>query len=297
MELSKYAAIDIGSNAVRLLICNVIETDTEVYFKKSQLTRVPVRLGIESFIDGKISKATANRLVVHYKGCATSAMRDASNGEELIAQIKKEAKIDIDIISGKLEAEIIFATHIEAIIEGIDDFLYVDVGGGSTELTLFHKGKLIVSKSFNIGTLRVLQNMVSDKDWSKMSEWLVSNTSSYKNISIIGSGGNINKMFKMSMKEMGKPLDFKYLTKQFNTINAMSYEDRMIELDLNPDRADVIIPALQIYLNVMKWSKIDSVYVPKIGLSDGIIRYAYKDYTKTHNSKKRSVFKSEKNED
>jgi exopolyphosphatase/guanosine-5'-triphosphate,3'-diphosphate pyrophosphatase len=235
--------------------------------------------------------------VVHYKGCATSAMRDASNGEELIAQIKKEAKIDIDIISGKLEAEIIFATHIEAIIEGIDDFLYVDVGGGSTELTLFHKGKLIVSKSFNIGTLRVLQNMVSDKDWSKMSEWLVSNTSSYKNISIIGSGGNINKMFKMSMKEMGKPLDFKYLTKQFNTINAMSYEDRMIELDLNPDRADVIIPALQIYLNVMKWSKIDSVYVPKIGLSDGIIRYAYKDYTKTHNSKKRSVFKSEKNED
>ena len=168
MELSRYAAIDIGSNAVRLLICNVIETETEIYFRKSQLTRVPVRLGIESFIDGKISKQTADRLVeamkafkhlmnanevVHYKGCATSAMRDASNGTALVDRIKKEAGINIDVISGKLEAEIIFSTHIEAIIEGIDDFLYVDVGGGSTELTIFHKGKLVTSKSFNIGTI------------------------------------------------------------------------------------------------------------------------------------------------
>lgn len=312
MELSRYAAIDIGSNAVRLLICNVIETDTEIYFRKSQLTRVPVRLGIESFIDGKISKQTADRLVeamkafkhlmnanevVHYKGCATSAMRDASNGTALVDRIKKEADINIDVISGKLEAEIIFSTHIEAIIEGIDDFLYVDVGGGSTELTIFHKGKLVTSKSFNIGTLRVLQNMVTEKDWNKMYQWLNDNASIYKNISIIGSGGNINKMFKMSMKELGKPLDYKYLLKQYKLISAMSYEERMIKLELNPDRADVIIPALQIYLNVMKCNDINTVFVPKIGLSDGIVRFAYKDYNKSHHSNKKSVFKSEKQDE
>lgn len=312
MELSKYAAIDIGSNAVRLLICNVIETDKEIYFRKSQLTRVPVRLGIESFIEGKISKNTSNRLieamkgfkhlmnaneVVHYKGCATSAMRDASNGTEIVARIKKEAGIDIDVISGKLEAEIIFSTHIEALIEGVDDFLYVDVGGGSTELTVFHKGKLIVSKSFNIGTLRVLNNMVTEKDWAKMYSWLQENASMYKDISIIGSGGNINKMFKMSMKELGKPLDYKYLMKQYKMISSMTYEERMIQLELNPDRADVIIPALQIYLNIMNCNQINTVFVPKIGLSDGIVRYAYKDYNRSHHIQKRSVFKSEKNED
>ncbi|MEI6311037.1 MAG: exopolyphosphatase [Bacteroidota bacterium] len=312
MELSKYAAIDIGSNAVRLLICNVIETDKEIYFRKSQLTRVPVRLGIESFIEGKISKTTANRLieamkgfkhlmnaneVVHYKGCATSAMRDASNGADIVSRIKKEAGIDIDVISGKLEAEIIFSTHIEALIEGVVDFLYVDVGGGSTELTLFHKGKLIVSKSFNIGTLRVLNNMVTEKDWSKMYDWLQEHASIYKDISIIGSGGNINKMFKMSMKELGKPLDYKYLMKQYKMISSMTYEERMIQLELNPDRADVIIPALQIYLNIMNCNQINTVFVPKIGLSDGIVRYAYKDYNQSHHIQKRSVFKSEKNDD
>ena len=312
MELSRYAAIDIGSNAVRLLICNVIETDNEIFFRKSQLTRVPVRLGIESFIDGKISKPTADRLVeamkafkhlmnanevLHYKGCATSAMRDADNGELIVKRIKKEADIDIDVISGKLEAEIIFSTHIETIIKGVDDFLYVDVGGGSTELTVFHKGKLVTSKSFNIGTLRILQNTVTDKDWNKMYSWLNENASIYKDISIIGSGGNINKMFKMSMKELGKPLDYKYLLKQYKLISSMSYEERMIKLELNPDRADVIIPALQIYLNVMNCNQINTVYVPKIGLSDGIVRYAYKDFNKSHNSSKKSIFKNEKNED
>lgn len=312
MELSRFAAIDIGSNAVRLLICNVIETESEIFFRKSQLTRVPVRLGIESFMDGKISRSTGNRLieamkafkhlmnaneVVHYKGCATSAMRDASNGAEIVSRIKKEAGIDIEVISGKLEAEIIFSTHIEAIIEGVDDFLYVDVGGGSTELTIFHEGKLITSKSFNIGTLRVLQNMVTDADWNKMYKWLQENAAIYPNMSIIGSGGNINKMFKMSMKELGKPLDYKYLKKQYQMISAMTYEQRMIKLELNPDRADVIIPALEIYLNVMGCNGINTVYVPKIGLSDGIVRYAYKDYTKSHSSKKRAVFKNEKSED
>lgn len=312
MEVSRYAAIDIGSNAVRLLICNVLETEDEIYFRKSQLTRVPVRLGIESFIEGSISKHTANRLVeamkafkhlmkanevIHYKGCATSAMRDASNGEEIVNRIHKEAGIQIDVISGKLEAEIIFSTHIESIIEGVDDFLYVDVGGGSTELTIFHKGDLVKSKSFNIGTLRLLQNTVSEKDWSKMYEWIDAYVLKYPDISIIGSGGNINKMFKMSMKELGTPLQYSYLQKQFKLINAMSYEERMIKLELNPDRADVIIPALQIYLNIMKEGKINTVFVPKIGLSDGIVRYAYKEYNKSTSRIKRSVFKKEANED
>ncbi len=307
MNISRYAAIDIGSNAVRLLISNVIETETEVYYKKSSLIRVPVRLGIESFMHGEISDETADRLVeamkafyhlmkanqvVHYKGCATSAMRDAKNNEDLIQRIKKEAGIDIEIISGKLEAEIIFSTHMEALFTGLDNFLYVDVGGGSTEITLFDNGISKKSKSFNIGTLRVLEETVTDKDWSKLENWLQEITEDYRNLSIIGSGGNINKMFKMSMKELGKPLNYKYLAKQYKDISALSYENRMLDLDLNPDRADVIVPALEIYLNVMKWSKVDNVFVPKIGLSDGIARYAYKEYHKGSKSHKIPVFSS-----
>ena len=307
MNISRYAAIDIGSNAVRLLISNVIETETEVYYKKSSLIRVPVRLGIESFMHGEISDETADRLVeamkafyhlmkanqvVHYKGCATSAMRDAKNNEALINRIKFEAGIDIEIISGKFEAEIIFSTHMEALFTGLDNFLYVDVGGGSTEITLFDNGLSKKSKSFNIGTLRVLEETVTEKDWTKLENWLHEITEDYHDLSIIGSGGNINKMFKMSMKELGKPLNYKYLAKQYKDISALSYEDRMLDLDLNPDRADVIVPALEIYLNVMKWSKVDNVYVPKIGLSDGIARYAYKEYHKGSKSHKIPVFSS-----
>jgi exopolyphosphatase/guanosine-5'-triphosphate,3'-diphosphate pyrophosphatase len=305
MNITRYAAIDIGSNAVRLLISNVMETETEVFYKKSSLIRVPVRLGIESFMHGSIGEETSDRLVesmkafyhlmkanqvVHYKGCATSAMRDASNSQELIQRIKKEAGIDIEVISGKLEAEIIFSTHMEALFTGLDNFLYVDVGGGSTEITLFDKGVSKKSKSFNIGTLRVLEETVTEKDWLKMEIWLAEIAADYKDLSIIGSGGNINKMFKMSMKELGKPLNYKYLAKQYKDISALSYEDRMLDLDLNPDRADVIVPALEIYLNVMKWSKVDNVYVPKIGLSDGIARYAYKEYHKGSKSHKIPVF-------
>lgn len=305
MNHSRYAAIDIGSNAVRLLIANVYETETEVYFKKASLIRVPVRLGVDSFIHKTISKEHADRLVdamrgfyhlmkanevIHYKGCATSAMRDASNSSELIARIKKEADIDIEVISGKLEAEIIFNTHMEAQFHGLDNFLYVDVGGGSTEVTLFSDGKTQKSKSFNIGTIRVMEGTVGKKEWGALQQWLSDLPPSDTERSIIGLGGNINKIFKMSMKEPGKPLTLKYLTKQYRYLSSISVDDRIMELDLNPDRADVIVPALEIYLNVMNWASVTNVYVPKIGLSDGIVRLAYKEVNASGKGRKRSVF-------
>lgn len=290
LEIKKYGAIDIGSNAIRLLISNVIVSDEkEPKFKKSSLVRVPIRLGADAFTSGIISKQNVRRMIdaieafkllmnVHgvktYKACATSAMREAKNGSEIVEKIKVQTGVKIDIIGGKEEAAIISSTDLNQLIEGNHTYLYVDVGGGSTEITVFTRGKIITSKSFKIGTVRLLNNKKSTNKeiFSNVEKWIKKNTSDLKKVSLIGSGGNINKLFKMSGRTEGKPISYIYLNAQYQFLKQMSFDERVSELSLNPDRADVIIPATKIYLSAMKWSGARKIYVPKIGLSDGIIK-------------------------
>ena len=290
LEIKKYGAIDIGSNAIRLLISNVIVSDDkEPQFKKSSLVRVPIRLGADAFTSGIISEQNVRRMIdaieafkllmnVHgvktYKACATSAMREAKNGSEIVEKIKIQTGVKIDIIGGKEEAAIISSTDLNQLIEGNHTYLYVDVGGGSTEITVFTRGKIITSKSFKIGTVRLLKNKKSTNKeiFSNVEKWIKKNTSDLKKVSLIGSGGNINKLFKMSGRTEGKPISYIYLNAQYQFLKQMSFDERVSELSLNPDRADVIIPATKIYLSAMKWSGARKIYVPKIGLSDGIIK-------------------------
>ena len=290
LEIKKYGAIDIGSNAIRLLISNVIvENNKEPQFKKSSLVRVPIRLGADAFVSGIISDENIVRMIdameafkllmkVHkverYKACATSAMREATNGKLVVEKILSETGVKIDIIGGKEEAAIISSTDLNQLIEGDSSYLYVDVGGGSTEFTVFSGGKIITSKSFKMGTVRLLSNKksVNKAIFSDVEKWIKKNTKDLKRLSLIGSGGNINKLFKMSGRSEGKPISFIYLNAQYQFLKQMSFEDRISELSLNPDRADVIIPATKIYLSAMKWSGARKIYVPKIGLSDGIIK-------------------------
>ena len=290
LEIKKYGAIDIGSNAIRLLVSNVItEEGKEPQFKKSSLVRVPIRLGADAFVTGIISEENTERMInameafkllmkVHsverYKACATSAMREAKNGKEIAEKIFTETGVKIDIIGGKEEAAIISSTDLNQLIQGNSSYLYVDVGGGSTEFTLFSNGKIITSKSFKMGTVRLLSNKksVNKEMFSNVEKWIKKNTKDLKNISLIGSGGNINKLFKMSGRTEGKPISSIYLNAQYEFLKQMTYQERISELSLNPDRADVIIPATKIYLSAMKWSGARKIYVPKIGLSDGIIK-------------------------
>ncbi len=294
MKIEKLAGIDIGSNAIRLLLMNVIteqNSTQEPSFKKSALVRVPIRLGTDTFLNGKISEENKIRMIkameafkllmeVHgiqkYKACATSAMREAVNGIEVADEIFKKTSVKIDIIDGKKEAKIIFGTDLSTIITIQNSYLYVDVGGGSTELTLFSKGKIINSKSFKIGTLRLLDDNKESKNiWKNIELWVKDNTKDLKRISVIGSGGNINKIFKISGRAIGKPLYLSYIKTQLELLSNLSYEERIMQLDLNPDRADVIIPATKIYLSIMEWSGANKIFVPKIGLADGIVRNLY----------------------
>lgn len=291
MKLHKYAAIDIGSNGVRLLISNVIEfKKKETKFVKSSLVRVPIRLGEDVFTTGEISDNNEDRLcdamqafqlimkvygVEKYKACATSAMREAKNNKEIINNIFKKTSVKIDVINGKEEAEIISSTDLKQLIQSDKPYLYVDVGGGSTEFTFFNEGKLIDSKSFPLGTVRILDNKVEKTTWEDAKKWIKKTSKDLPGLSLIGSGGNINKIFKLSGKSPGSPLSYIYLNSYYKFLKEMSYNERISELDLNPDRADVIIPASKIYLSAMKWSKANQIYVPKIGLSDGIIKNLY----------------------
>lgn len=291
LKIKKYGAIDIGSNAIRLLISNVIiSEDKEPQFKKSSLVRVPIRLGADVFVaKGMISEDNTQRLidaidafkllmkihhVEHFKACATSAMREASNGNEVVEKIFQKTGVQIAIIGGKEEAAIISSTDLNELIEGDNSYLYVDVGGGSTEFTLFSKGKIIQSKSFKMGTVRLINNKksVNKEIFANVEKWIKKNTKDLKRVSLIGSGGNINKLFKMSGRTEGKPISYIYLSAQYQFLKRMSFEERISELSLNPDRADVIIPATKIYLSAMKWSNARKIYVPKIGLVDGIIK-------------------------
>ncbi|WP_445721662.1 Ppx/GppA phosphatase family protein [Flavobacterium sp.] len=291
ITIKKYAAIDIGSNAMRLLITNIVEQNGKpTQFNKSSLVRVPIRLGQDAFTVGEISEENILRMVdamkafsllmkVHkvekYKACATSAMREAYNGNEISDLIKKKTDIKIELIDGKKEASIIAGSDLKQFINTEKTFLYVDVGGGSTEFSIFSEGKMITSKSFKNGTVRLLNNMVNEIVWIEIEKWIKKNTEPYHEITLIGSGGNINKLFKMSEKHQDKPLSYVYLNSQYQKLNAMTYEDRIAELGLNPDRADVIIPATKIYLSAMKWSGARQIFVPKIGLSDGIVKAMY----------------------
>lgn len=291
LSIKKYAAIDIGSNAVRLLISNIIEEKGKpVRFKKNSLVRVPIRLGADVFLKQKISKVNEQRLldtmlafkllmkshkVVKYKACATSAMRESKNGQKVVTQVLKKSGIKIDVINGEEEAEIIAATDLNKFIDKNKTYLYVDVGGGSTEFTVIYKSISVASKSFKIGTVRLLNDMVKKTAWKELEKWIVDNTKEYDKISVIGSGGNINKIFKISGKSIDKPLTFFYLTSFYNILQSYSYEERITELELNQDRADVILPAMRIYLSAMKWSSAKHIYVPKIGLADGIIKSIY----------------------
>ncbi|TXK72976.1 Ppx/GppA phosphatase family protein [Mesonia sp. K4-1] len=291
--IKKYAAIDIGSNAVRLLISTITEPeDKDPTFKKTSLVRVPIRLGEDVFVNGKISAFNMMRMrdtmkafnllmkshqIECYKACATSAMRDAKNGQELAKLVKEESDIDIEIIDGEHEAAIIAATDLHTLIQDDKTYLYVDVGGGSTEFTLYAEGKTIASKSFKLGTVRILNDMIEPNIWEEVEAWIKKETKNYTKISLIGSGGNINNIFKSSGKKMGKPLSYFYLSSYYQLLNSLTYEERISQLNLNTDRADVIIPATKIYLSAMKWSRARKVYVPKIGLSDGIIKSLYND--------------------
>lgn len=291
MRLNKFAAIDIGSNGVRLLISNVISfKKKETRFNKSALIRVPIRLGEDVFTTGKISDKNKGRMcdammafqllmkvhgVEKFKACATSAMREADNKDEVIQCIFDKSKIKIDIIDGKTEAEIISSTDLHELIKNDKSYLYVDVGGGSTEFTFFSKGEIMESRSFRLGTVRLLDKKVNDHIWLDVKDWIKETSNKYSEISLIGSGGNINKIFKLSGKAPGKALSYIYLNSYYNFLNQMTYDQRISEIDLNPDRADVIIPATKIYLLAMKWSNANKIYVPKIGLSDGIIKSLY----------------------
>lgn len=291
INIRKFAAIDIGSNAMRLLISNVVEQDgKEPQFNKSSLVRVPIRLGQDAFTVGEISAENIDRMVdamkafnllmkVHkverYMAFATSAMREAYNAKEVVALIRKKADIKIEVIDGKKEAAIIASTDLHHLLKTDETYLFVDVGGGSTEFTLFSDGKMINSRSFKAGTVRLLNNMVHDVVWDEIEKWIKTNTADYEEVTLIGSGGNINKLFKMSGKQQEKPLSYIYINSQYAFLNSLSYEQRIAELGLNSDRADVIIHATRIYLNAMKWSGARQIYVPKIGLSDGIVKAMY----------------------
>jgi len=279
-----YAAIDIGSNAVRLLVSTITEQKgkEETDFRKTSLVRVPIRLGEDVFEKSVISETNIERMVdtmqafgllmkshgiEKYKACATSAMREAKNGVEVVEKIKAKTGVEIEIIDGNHEAAIIAATDLHELIKNDCNYLYVDVGGGSTEY--------VASRSFKVGTVRLLNNLVDDGAWEEMEQWVRETTKPYKEIDLIGSGGNINNIFKTSGKKEGKPLSLAYIKKYNDLLNSLSYEERVMELNLKSDRADVIIPASKIYLNSMKWARADNIYVPKIGLADGIIKSLY----------------------
>jgi exopolyphosphatase/guanosine-5'-triphosphate,3'-diphosphate pyrophosphatase len=283
----RYAAIDIGSNAVRLLIADIIENNGSVSFKKNTLIRVPLRLGDDAFLDHHLSQKKSADLVktmlafrnlmdvykvTDYLAYATSAMREAKNGEGVVKIIKDEAKIDLEIIEGQKEAKIIYSSHAEQNIDKSKNYLYIDVGGGSTELSLFSAGELWASRSFNIGTIRMLDNQDTEESWEEMKQFLRENTRQFKIISGIGTGGNINKLYKLSEEKDNLPLTFSKLKSLYNYLNSFSLKDRINVLNLNQDRADVIIPACEIYLTVMKNANIKNIYVPTVGLVDGIIQ-------------------------
>jgi len=293
----RLAAIDIGSNAARLLITEVIpDAKGGAAFNKLNLVRVPLRLGFDVFEYGVISKPKIGMIfqtlkaykhlcnaydVQHIKACATSAMRDAKNAADILRKVKLETNIGIEVITGDIEAGFIYENHVAENMDKDHSYLYIDVGGGSTELSFFSNGILIYKKSFNIGTIRLLKNMVADKDWDEMKDILRNVVKGQKEVVAIGSGGNINKVFSMSKRKDGKPLPLELLRDYYKELSSVILAERISRYNLRSDRADVIVPALQIYINVMRWAGAEQIFVPKIGLADGLIRHLWEEVKET----------------
>ncbi|MBC7536233.1 MAG: exopolyphosphatase [Ferruginibacter sp.] len=289
----KLAAIDIGSNAARLLITEVVENGTaKPEFNKMNLIRVPLRLGFDVFENKLISKEKSDMLVQTLKAfrhlinayrvdaikaCATSAMRDALNAKEILETVKQETGLDIDVISGDTEANLVYENHVAENMDKEHSYMYIDVGGGSTETSFFSNGILVFKKSYNIGTIRLLKKMVPENDWEEMKEEIKNATRGHKKVVAIGSGGNINKVFSMSKRKDGKSLPLELLRDYYKELDAVTLEDRITKYSLREDRADVIVPALLIYINIMRWAGAEEIYVPKIGLADGLIQHLWEE--------------------
>lgn len=284
------AAIDIGSNAARLLIKEV-DPKTEKFTKLNML-RIPLRLGLDVFNHGKIGKEreemTLNAMkiysdlmkfykVEHYRACATSAMRDAENGKQIRKKVKEVSGIDIEIISGDEEASLIYENHIEATLDINKDYLYIDVGGGSTEIMFFQKNELKYKHSFNIGTIRLMSNLVTEKMWDEMKNEIKKNVVTSKSIIGIGSGGNINKVFSLSKTKEDKSISTDVLKKYYTKLSELTIEERMSKYKIRRDRADVLVPALTIFNKIVHWTKMEKMYVPKISVADGLIQNIYQN--------------------
>ena len=283
-KVIKYATIDIGSNAIRLLISNIYFHNSELFSTKNSLVRVPIRLGQDAFKNGKISKKNISRLLdsmksfkllmkVHnvdkYLAYATSALRSSSNGKKIIDLIKENSNIKIEIISGTKEARLI--TNNPAFSTKSKTFCFIDVGGGSTELTLIKNNIVLISKSFKIGGVRLINNLVDKSTWNKFGNWIENNLSDKRNIEVVALGGNINKIFKLSGNKIGEPLSINLINSTINDLEKMSFFNKMITLKLNPDRVDVIVPAGKIYQFVLNKMNVKKITVPKIGLADGMV--------------------------
>jgi exopolyphosphatase/guanosine-5'-triphosphate,3'-diphosphate pyrophosphatase len=287
------AAIDIGSNAARLLVSETsVYKDGTVDFTKLCLLRIPLRLGFDVFDKGYVTDEKKRKLietlkaykllmgiynVTSFRACATSAMRDATNGPQILEEIYTATGMKIAIISGKEEATIIYETHIAEKLSDAKSYLYIDVGGGSTEITLFSNNRTIFKESFNIGTIRLLHNKVTDEQWEHMKWYVKTHVRNYSPIEVIGTGGNINKVFSMSKRKEGKPLTLELLRDYHKELSSTSVDERKHLYQFRDDRADVIVPALQVFTSVMRWAQADEIYVPKIGLADGLIKMLYNE--------------------
>ena len=291
MKIEKYAAIDIGSNAIRTLIANIVTNENgSVFISKNALLRAPIRLGEDTFTSGNISNHNIKRMlramkafkllikvhsVVDYNVYATSALREANNRLHVVELIKKKTGIEIEMINGKKEAKLISSLDLFQGINKQSNFLFVDAGGGSTEFSILQNGDRVIEKSFKIGTVRLLNNMVSDLLWDEVKKWIVDKTKDLDKLSILGTGGNINKIHRITQTKEGKPITSKTLRHIYKKMSLLTYNERIINYQLNPDRADVILPALQIYLRAMQWSNTSKIHVQKIGLTDGMIEELY----------------------
>lgn len=297
----KFAAIDIGSNAVRLLLSNVNVEGPEPVFETSSLIRVPVRLGDDAFMRGHISDVKKDQLLQAMKefrvlidafmpldsmACATSAMREADNSESILQAIKDESGIELRVISGSEEAQMIYASHCEKVIASEKNsdvpssgpYLHIDVGGGSTELILYDRNLMIAYNSFNIGAIRMMEELVTKVEWDRMKDWVRSIVKDFHPGSAVGSGGNISKVFSLANGKDGFPMSYADMKRIYELLRSQTIEQRISKMGLKPDRADVIVPALKIYMSVMKWGGLEQIHVPQLGLVDGIVRVLYEKH-------------------
>ena len=288
----RFAAIDIGSNAIRLLFSRVIENDNPFLIKES-LIRMPLRLGHDVFNDGKISNINCKKFLatmegfrslidayspISYRACATAAMRNAKNGPDLVKKVKSKTGLNIEIIDGSKEATLILSKNINSLLKMDTNYMHIDVGGGSTELSIINNGEVKISNSFPIGSVRLLQNKVNKYSWDKMGSWIEKNSVGLVIDKAIGSGGNINKMASMLNKKKGQYLSYSSMKKELKKIKSSDLRYRIVELGMRPDRADVIEHASKIYLKCMKWVGARKILVPQSGLADGVIQQLYKKY-------------------